>query len=104
MCACRFAGRLNAPVRKAIQLQARAANICSALGSRFSGEQQGISNEPFHRAINRHFKLPGGLRKMELLTIMQQIALYTYNGEAPCSANYRHSACVLLERIARSTS
>lgn len=50
------------------------------MGSRFSGEGQGTSNEPLHRSVNNNFKFAKGCRKMELLEIMLQIGVLRFNG------------------------
>ena len=41
---------------------------------------QGTTNEPFHRQLNRAFKLAGGRRTMELLVTLQQFVMLNYNG------------------------
>ena len=74
------AGRSGAALRKAIRLQASPVNVCAALGSRFSGESQGTSNEPNHRSANNSFKFPKGSRKLELLEHMLQIGVVAFNG------------------------
>ena len=74
------AGRANARVRKAITLQASKLNVVGALGSRFSGEQQGTANEPAHMSLRRRVVFPKGKRKLDLVTTMIQLGVYQYNG------------------------
>lgn len=74
------AGRSNARVRKAIQLQSSKRNVVGALGSRFSGETQGTGNEPAHFSLRRRALFPKGKRKIDLQTTMLQLGGYEYNG------------------------
>lgn len=75
-------GRSGAKLRHTLKVSARAVNVSGVCGSRFSGEQQGTSNEPVHRCLKRNFKVPGGKRKLELLTVLIQLGVYIFNSAA----------------------
>ena len=81
------AGPRRSALRACIAQQAKDANVSAALGSRFSVDVQGTTNESFHRVLNNVIRCKGGTRDYELLSILVMMGMLGFNG-APSSSKW----------------